>query len=140
MTVLAWTTGKSEPLPDPQRGEVWRVDFDPSRGAEIRKTRPAVVLSVSTAGKLPLRVIVPFTAWQPAFASAFWLVPVQGDVTSGLTKPSAADAFQMRSLSLERFTEKIGELTPTQMNAIAQAVAEVVGHVGQTISTNPPNE
>ena len=60
------------PLLNPQRGEVWHVEFDPARGAEIRKTRPAVVLNVMTAGKLPLRVIVPLTEWQPPFARAFW--------------------------------------------------------------------
>lgn len=43
-----------EPLPNPQRGEVWCVEFDPARGDEIRKLRPAVVVSVATAGKLAL--------------------------------------------------------------------------------------
>ncbi len=59
------------PLPDPKRGEVWRVEFDPARGDEIQKTRPAVVLNVPTAGKLALRVIVPLTGWHPVFAKAF---------------------------------------------------------------------
>jgi mRNA interferase MazF len=38
----------------PQRGEVWLIDFDPAVGAEIRKLRPAVVLSVDAIGRLPL--------------------------------------------------------------------------------------
>lgn len=118
----------SDPLPNPQRGQVWRVEFDPARGAEIRKTRPAVVVNVGTAGRLPLRVIVPLTEWQPPFARAFWMVRVEPEATNGLTKTSAADTFQVRSFSLERFVEKIGALTPDQMQAIAQALADVAGY------------
>ena len=44
-----------------QRGEIWTVRFDPSEGAEIRKVRPAVVISVDTVGLLPLRIVVPLT-------------------------------------------------------------------------------
>jgi mRNA interferase MazF len=117
----------SEPTVEPQRGEVWRVEFEPSRGAEIRKTRPAVVVNVATAGKLPLRVIVPLTGWQPAFARVFWMVKIEPDATNGLDKDSAADGFQVRSLSVARFTRKIGVLTAEQMDAIARAVSEVVG-------------
>jgi len=114
-------------LSEPRRGEVWRVEFDPARGAEIRKTRPAVVLSVATAGRLPLRVIVPLTEWQTPFARAFWMVQIAAEASTGLTKTSAADTFQMRSFSVERFVDKIGELTPGQMEAIARAAAEVLG-------------
>ena len=114
------------PLPDPQRGEVWRVEFDPARGDEIRKLRPAVVVSVATAGKLALRVIVPLTGWHPAFARTFWHTLIQSTQSNGLAKPSSADAFQVRSLSVERFTDKIGMLTNNEMDAIARAVAVVV--------------
>jgi mRNA interferase MazF len=114
--------------PEPKRGEVWRVQFDPARGAEIRKTRPAVVINVATAGKLPLRVIVPLTEWQTPFARTFWHVRIEASAANGLTKTSSADAFQMRSFSVERFDEKIGELSPEEMEAVARAVAVVVGH------------
>lgn len=46
-------------MPEPTRGEIWRVDLEPTRGDEIRKTRPAVVVSTDTVGKLRLRIIVP---------------------------------------------------------------------------------
>ncbi len=48
----------------PQRGEIWMVRFDPSVGAEIRKIRPAVVVSLDNVGRLPLRIVVPLTDWQ----------------------------------------------------------------------------
>lgn len=116
-----------EPMAMPQRGEVWHVEFEPSRGAEIRKTRPAVVVNVATAGKLALRVIVPFTGWQPAFERVFWMVKIEPDANNGLDKISAADGFQVRSLSVGRFVERIGVLTPTQTDSIARAVGAVVG-------------
>lgn len=114
---------------DPKRGEVWRVEFDPARGAEIRKTRPAVVVNVATAGKLPLRVIVPLTEWQMPFARAFWHTRIEASTASGLIKASSADAFQVRSFSLERFVEKIGELSAAELENVARAVATVVGHL-----------
>ncbi len=45
----------------PNRGEVRFVDFDPSVGAEIQKVRPALVISLDSVGRLPLRLVVPLT-------------------------------------------------------------------------------
>jgi mRNA interferase MazF len=41
-----------------KRGEVWWVEFDPSVGSEIRKTRPAVIVSNDSANRHLLRVVV----------------------------------------------------------------------------------
>ena len=43
----------------PKRGEIWRVDFNPTKGAEIQKQRPAVVISSDALGKLPLKIVAP---------------------------------------------------------------------------------
>jgi mRNA interferase MazF len=61
-------------VPAPKRGDVWLVDFDPAVGAEIRKIRPAVVISMDTIGRLPLRLVVPVTDWKPLYASLPWFV------------------------------------------------------------------
>ena len=46
-----------------RRGEVWWVDFDPSRGGEIRKRRPAIIVSNDTANAALNRVqVVPLTS------------------------------------------------------------------------------
>jgi len=50
-----------------KRGEIWTVDFDPTKGAEIKKQRSALVISSDALGKLPLKVVVPITEWNPAF-------------------------------------------------------------------------
>ena len=56
--------------PTPKRGEIWLVDFDPSIGADIQKTRPALVISMDAIGRLPLRMVVPITDWKPQYASS----------------------------------------------------------------------
>jgi mRNA interferase MazF len=114
-------------LPQPKRGEVWLVEFQPSRGAEISKTRPAVVMSRDSVGKLPLRLVVPFTSWQPQFIGVPWLVPILPTPTNGLTNPSAADAFQTSSFSTGRFVKRLGQLEPAAIEAIARAISASVG-------------
>jgi mRNA interferase MazF len=54
--------------PTLRRGEIWLVDFDPAVGGEIRKIRPAVVMSMDAIGRLPLRMVVPITDWKPQYA------------------------------------------------------------------------
>ena len=111
----------------PQRVEVWKVRFDPSVGAEIGKSRPAVVVSLSTAGKLPLRIVVPLTEWKPKYVLAPWMVFVQATPMSGLSKNSAADAFQVKSVSASRFEAKWGELSDDLLDDITAAVAACIG-------------
>jgi mRNA interferase MazF len=108
---------------EPRRGEVWRVDLEPTRGDEMRKTRPAVVLSADTIGKLRLRIIVPITDWKERYAAFPWMVPLDPDAATGLTKPSAADAFQVRSVSLNRMVARVGILPDETLDTIATAVA-----------------
>ena len=53
----------------PKRGEIWLVNFDPTVGAEIRKIRPAVVISSNAADRLPIKLVAPITDWKPIFCS-----------------------------------------------------------------------
>lgn len=111
----------------PVQGEIWLVRFDSSTGAELGKTRPAVVLNLPAIGRLPLRLVVPVTEWKPPYAAAPWLVylkPVKGN---GLSKESAADAFQVKSLSTDRFESRLGVVTADQLEQISAAIALCVG-------------
>ena len=111
----------------PKRGEVWLVDFDPAIGAEIRKLRPAVVVSMDTVGRLPLRIIVPITDWKPIYSQFPWFVEIAATATNGLRKDSGADCFQTKSVSENRFVHHLGELPPDQIDEIASAIALCVG-------------
>lgn len=113
---------------DPQRGEVWRLSLDPVIGSEISKTRPVVVMSPLSIGRLPLRLVVPITEWQPGFAHFPWMTRLEPSPTNGLHKVSGADAFQTRSVSLLRFVERIGTLPEDRVARIAKAISLCVGY------------
>ena len=109
-----------------QRGEIWLVNLDPTIGSEIRKTRPAVIVSSDLVGILPLKVIVPFTEWKERYIMAPWMVKIDPDGQNGLSKPSAVDALQIRSVSQQRLVQKLGALTSIQVAKIVQAVMTVL--------------
>jgi mRNA interferase MazF len=109
-----------------RRGEVWFINLDPTIGAELKKTRPAVIVNDDAVGLLPLKVIVPLTAWKEHYRQAPWLVRIDPHPENGLDKPSAADAFQVRSLSQERLVRRLGRLTPSQMKSISAALSLVL--------------
>src|SRR5438876_5836611 len=108
--------------PTPKRGEIWQVDFDPSVGAAIHQVRPAVVMTVTGIGRLPLQIVFPLTDWKPHYAKASWFVHLPASAANGLSKDSGADAFQVKSLSNGRFVQRLGVVTDTQLNAIASAI------------------
>ncbi len=107
----------------PSRGEVWEINFDPSIGSEIKKKRPAVVISSDTVGKLPLRIVVPITEWKLKYSEYPWQIKIDNNPANGLSKISAADAFQVKSIDGKRFIRKIGSLTKSQLDEIAAAIA-----------------
>ena len=109
-----------------RRGEIWLINLDPTLGAEIRKTRPAVIVNDDAVGILPLKVVVPITDWKEHYTVAPWMSKIDPDAQNGLSKPSAADAFQVRSLSQERFVRRLGQLSAENMQAISQALAVVL--------------
>jgi mRNA interferase MazF len=115
-------------MPEAKRGEVWETRFDPSEGDEMKKVRPAVVMTAHSAGRMQLHIVVPITGWQPQFARYFWMVHLLPDSTNGLSKESAADAFQVKSLSVNRLQRRLGVLTDEQMEEIAAAIALCIGY------------
>lgn len=106
--------------------EVWLVNFDPTVGAEIQKSRPAIIVNRESIGILPLRVIVPVTDWKDRFADRAWMVRVEPDGSNGLTKVSAVDTFQIRSASVERFLNRLGKLSDEDMARVKRALAVIV--------------
>lgn len=111
----------------PKRGEVWWVDFDPKKGAEMGSVHPALVVSRDDAGKLPLRVIVPITTFQSQFAGVPWMVELDATKVNGLSHKSVADCFQPRSFDLSRFIRRGGQLEAVKVEEIARTVADVLG-------------
>ena len=113
---------------NPERGEVWQVDLNPTIGDEMGKRRPVIVISENSVGRLALRVIVPITDWKERYSAFPWMTQLVPDGKNGLSKPSSADAFQIRSLSVMRFVSKLGKLSVADVDAIAEAIVLTVGY------------
>ena len=109
-----------------RRGEVWIVDFDPTRGAEIQKKRPSVIVSSDAIGRLPIKMVVPITEWKDLFERNLWHVKLEPSKSNGLSKTSALDALQTRGVDVKRFIRKLGRLTPMEMDDLAAAIAAVI--------------
>jgi len=109
-----------------QRGEIWLVNLDPTVGAEISKTRPALIVSDDNVGKLPLRVIAPITDWKERYAIAPWMIRIEPTSENGLFKLSAVDTFQLRSIARERFVKRLGNLTAEEMARVERGIILVL--------------
>jgi mRNA interferase MazF len=109
------------------RGEIWLVDLDPTIGAEMNKTRPALIMSDNKLGKLPLKVIVPITGWKEHYNIAPWMIKIEPNTDNGLTKKSSIDCFQIRSVSQDRLMEKIGVITDGEINRVQEGILKILG-------------
>lgn len=94
----------------PKRGEIWRIDFNPTKGSEIQKVRPAVVISSNAIGKLPIKLVVPITDWKDWYENNVWHIKVNPSNFNLLSKTSCIDVLQTRATAIERFQNKIGDL------------------------------
>jgi len=89
-----------------KQGEIWLINLDPAIGAEIKKTRPAIIINHNALGKLPLKIIVPVTEWKDRYGAAPWMVKIEANKENGLSKTSSIDCFQIRSVAEDRFLKK----------------------------------
>jgi len=110
-----------------KQGEIWQIRLDPTVGAEIKKTRPALIINTNALGKLPLKIVAPITEWKEQYSNYPWMVRMPPAKQNGLTKVSAVDCFQLRSVSIERFTSLIGSVEPEIITQVQEAVNRVIG-------------
>jgi mRNA interferase MazF len=104
-----------------RRGDVVVVRLDPAEGREIRKTRPAVVLSNDAACAADAVVqIVPLTAMPERSLRPYEAAVVSAE--SGVGKPSRAVANQLRTVSQDRVVRIQGHVTPEELHAIERAI------------------
>ena len=104
------------------QGEIWLINFDPSIGSEIQKTRPAVVINDSSMGRLGINVVVPITQYKEFFDQYPWIIKIEPNNQNNLDKTSAFECFQIKSFSSKRFIKKIGDVSSTQICKIHQTV------------------
>ena len=105
----------------PRRGEVWWVALDPAVGTEIRKTRPAVVVSNDSCNRYGSRVVVlPVTSHVESLYPGEALVEVDG-------KPARALGDQIRSLDRARMRRRLDTLSEDDMRAVDEALRVTLG-------------
>jgi mRNA interferase MazF len=104
--------------------EIWMVDFNPTKGEETSKLRPVIVVNDQHLGKLNLRVVVPITDVKVVNVWHHEIIP---NKANGLSKNSAADCFQLKSLSCDRFVKKIGSLDTINQPYIQLKMMLVLG-------------
>ncbi len=64
-----------------KQSDIWLVNLDPTVGAAIKKTRPAIIVSDNALGKLPLKIIVPITDWKEKYESVPWMIYIKLDIS-----------------------------------------------------------
>jgi mRNA interferase MazF len=98
------------------RGDVWWVNFEPSIGGEIRKKRPAIIVSNNSANKFLNRVqVIPITS------NTDRLFPSEAYVTV-VGKKGKAMADQLATVSKQRLTKRIGSVSDDEMNMVVEAI------------------
>lgn len=106
----------------PKRGEIWLVNFEPQVGQEIKKQRPALVMSAEVLERLPVATVLPIREYKEHHGGKFYFVPVDHAKENGLIKKSTVDCVQLKSFAKERFIKKIGVIDKENMKLIKMAV------------------
>lgn len=109
-----------------QRGDVVLVRLDPGEGSEIRKTRPAVILSNDAACRADAVLqVVPVTGLPERELRPYEALVSTG--ASGVEKASRAVANQLRTVARGRIHTRLGLLRPDELEALERAVEIQLG-------------
>lgn len=105
----------------PRRGDIFWVALDPARGTEIKKTRPAVIISNDSCNRHGARVVVlPTTSNVDSLYPGEAVIQVRG-------RPARALGDQVRSLDKARLRSRIGTLSAEEMAAVEEAIRITLG-------------
>ena len=99
-----------------KRGEVWWINFEPSVGGEIRKKRPAIIVSNNAANQFLNRVqVVPLTSSIGKLYPSEAYISLRG-------KKTKAMADQLVTVSKERLINQVGAISKTELEGLERAI------------------
>ena len=128
---------KTQEVGFPRRGDIYLVNFDPTIGAEIRKTRPALIVQNDIANQYsPITILA-------AITSKFDIPPYPTEVImetgeSGLSQRSSVLLNQVRSVDRQRLIQRIGHASPETMQRVDQAIHISLGLTELPRASSPP--
>ena len=106
------------------RGEIWLVNFDPTIGSEIKKTRPAIIVSSQPFNRLRRTlVVVPLSSAHDQTEFPL-LIAIR---STG--RPAVAVVDQLKAAAKERFIRKLGIANADEMEQISEALATLLNLV-----------
>ena len=104
--------------------EIWWADLNPVKGSEQRGVRPVVVISGNAMNdNLEIGIVCSLSTKIKNLAGCLIL---QKNAVNGLDYDSEVLTFQVRTISRERLTKKIGEITIAELNKIKQGLNEIL--------------
>ena len=107
-----------------RRGEVWWVDFDPAKGGEIRKIRPAIIVSNDVSNAYLNRLqVVPLTSNTGRLYPSETVVELAG-------QSSKAMADQLTTVAKERLTTRLGVLSKLDLKSVESILKMQLGLPG----------
>ena len=103
----------------PKRGEVWLVNWNPSRGSEQAGLRPALVIQNNIGNqKAPTTIVAAISTVVKRYPMNVLVEPPEG----GLESPSIVKTSQMLTISKERLEKRLGRLDPEKMESVDRAI------------------
>ncbi len=117
---------RQQKITHPRRGEVYPVNFDPTLGAEIQKTRPALVVQNDIGNRhSPITIVAAITSQftESLYPTEVLVRPPEG----GLTTPSVVLLNQIRSVDKRRLIRRLGSLRRETIRQIDHAIQISLG-------------
>ncbi len=106
------------------RGDIWWADLNPVRGQEQAGTRPVLIISHDIFNQRSGTVIALALTSQPPSAGFPLTMEL---ITAALPKRSWVKISQIRTLSMERLSNRLGQITPEALDDIIEGLNEIVG-------------
>jgi mRNA interferase MazF len=107
-----------------KQAEIWLADLEPVKGSEQGKTRPVVIISGNSMNNnFPVVIACPLSSSIKNFEGC---VVLQKNKTNGLSTNSEVITFQIRTISKERLTKKLGIISSLQLKEVLDGLNDIL--------------